>query len=60
MKDQLRTSRKAAKLTQTELAKIAGVGVATIIRAELNNVKLATYKKIFDALTLHNQNKSVN
>lgn len=59
MKDQLKSSRKAAKLTQTELAKIAGVGVATIIRAELNNVKLATYKKIFDALTAY-QNKSVN
>jgi predicted transcriptional regulator len=60
MKDQLKQARKAAKLRQNELAKIANVGVATIIRAETANVKLSTYKKIFDALTSHNQNNSVN
>lgn len=59
MKDQLKQARKAAKLRQIELAKIANVGVATIIRAETGNVKLSTYKKIFDALSVH-QNNSVN
>lgn len=59
MKDQLKSARKAAKLRQNELAKIAGVGIATIIRAERDNVKLSTYKKIFDALATH-QSNSVN
>lgn len=53
MKEQLKKARQDAGLTQMELAKISGISLVTINRAERKTVKLKTYNQLFQALQQH-------
>lgn len=57
MKEQLKKARQDAGLTQMELAKISGISLVTINRAERKSVKLKTYNQLFQALQSVNQNQ---
>ncbi len=59
MKEQLRKARKDAGLTQIELAKISGISLVTINRAENKQTKLVTYQKLFAAIQEHQASKQV-
>jgi transcriptional regulator with XRE-family HTH domain len=59
MKEQLRKARKDAGLTQIELAKISGISLVTINRAENKQTKLVTYQKLFSAIQEHQASKQV-
>jgi predicted transcriptional regulator len=48
--EQIKAERRAKNLSQTELAKKAGVHLLTIFRAENGKVKPATIEKIVAAL----------
>ncbi len=53
LKEKLRTERRRAALTQEELAKQAGVGVATIARiegGEITEPRVSTLRKLANAL----------
>ena len=53
LKEKLRTERRRAALTQEELAKRAGVGIATIARiegGEIEEPRVSTLRKLAQAL----------
>lgn len=53
LKNKLRTARRRAALTQTELAERSGVGITTITRIEAGHVpepRISTLRKLAEAL----------
>lgn len=48
--EQIRTERRLKNLSQTELAKKAGVSLLTVFRAEKGKVRKATIDKLVAAL----------
>ena len=55
LKEKLRVERRRAALTQEELAKEAGVGIATIARIEAGEItepRVSTLRKLAAALDL--------
>jgi transcriptional regulator with XRE-family HTH domain len=53
LKDKLRSARRRAALTQTELAERSGVGITTITRIESGHIpepRVSTLRKLADAL----------
>jgi transcriptional regulator with XRE-family HTH domain len=55
LSERLKTERRKAGLTQEELAKRAGVGVATIARLEgqeIDEPRVSTLRKLADALEI--------
>lgn len=53
--EQIRTERRLKNLSQTELAKKAGVHLLTVFRAEKGKVKTKSLEKIVAALQGNNQ-----
>lgn len=59
MKEQLKKARTDARLTQQELAKISGISLVTINRAERKSVKLKTYDQLFKTIADHVSGQAV-
>jgi len=51
MKEVVKDLRTKLNLTQLEVAKLTGISIVTINRAEVSSVKLTTYQKIIECLT---------
>ena len=51
MKEVVKDLRIKLNLTQLEVAKLTGISIVTINRAEVSSVKLTTYQKIIECLT---------
>ncbi len=59
LREKLRAERRRAALTQEELAKRAGVGVATIARIEGGDIeepRVSTLRKLAEALGMEPRN----
>lgn len=59
MKKVVKDLRTKLNLTQLEVAKLTGISIVTINRAEVSSVKLTTYQKIIECLTKEASAKTV-
>jgi len=59
MKEVVKDLRTKLNLTQLEVAKLTGISIVTINRAEVSSVKLTTYQKIIECLTKEASAKTV-
>ena len=59
MKEVVKDLRTKLNLTQLEVAKLTGISIVTINRAEASSVKLTTYQKIIECLTKEASAKTV-
>lgn len=59
MKEVVKELRNKLKMTQMDVAKLTGISIVTINRAENGTVKLTTYQKIIECLTKEVSEKKV-
>lgn len=59
MKEVVKDLRNRLNLTQMDVAKLTGISIVTINRAENGTVKLTTYQKIIECLTKEASAKTV-
>ena len=59
MKEVVKELRKRLNLSQLEVAKLTGISIVTINRAENGSVKLKTYQQIIERLTKEAAEKKV-